>query len=373
MLIGFHLRRDRWRKPLTMVLAMATALPIVSLPSTARAQDVVTSPCNVPDDCCPPGGMACSNDPATPAPGAEPPAKTGMPINLLYGSAVERAVDLELPGPEFGWTFTRSYDSAFTSAADYSGEVSTPLGVRWVSGAMGPYLVIDQFNVIYLVVSASANRVFAGLQPPGDYNATLVKSNDGTANEIYTLTETDTGNVFVFHGFHAAVTEKNRGRLKERTTRAFQAESKAGIRYFYTAQKAVDYVQLAVPQDSSYQIDFSYYGGGDEAGRLQKIEVKQGTTVIHKAEYIYKGNSGSYSSDLGSTGDLVQVKTSRLASYGTNWIDRYTQYRYYPATGNSDGEIHQLKMVLESDAIQRIIDDNSNIDTPEEVLAEADA
>ena len=51
-------------------------------------------------------------------------------------------------------------------------------------------------------------------------------------------------------------------------------------------------------------------------------------------EYTYF-DGGVHSADLGSDGDLVQVKTRRLksggdASHPEDFIVRYTQYRYYP-------------------------------------------
>src|SRR5207244_309786 len=87
----------------------------------------------------------------------------------------------------------------------------------------------------------------------------------------------------------------------------------------------------------------------------------------------YYGNVTGPSTDLGSTGDLVQVKTSRLASDNTLSVTRYTQYRYFKSS-DSDGRQHQLKMVLEPDAVQRITSaGNTAVDTPDEILSQSDS
>jgi hypothetical protein len=84
------------------------------------------------------------------------------------------------------------------------------------------------------------------------------------------------------------------------------------------------------------------------------------------------GNVTSPSTDIGSAGDLVQVKISRLDSAGTGWITRTKQYRYYKA-GDTDGKPHQLKMVLEPEAVLRITSaGNAAVDTADEILSQAD-
>lgn len=77
-------------------------------------------------------------------------------------------------------------------------------------------------------------------------------------------------------------------------------------------------------------------------------EVKNGATVLQRVEYTYYQNVTTPSTDIGTTGDLVQVKVSRDASNdtpGTLSIVRYTQYRY------SSGS--KLKAVYDHDAIRR--------------------
>jgi hypothetical protein len=72
---------------------------------------------------------------------------------------------------------------------------------------------------------------------------------------------------------------------------------------------------------------------------------------------------------LGSTGDLVQVKVSKLKTGGSasepgDRIVRHTQYRY-----DSPG---LLKAVFEPDAVERLVEDRSDISGAADILAKAD-
>ena len=243
----------------------------------------------------------------------------------------------------------------------------------------GPYLLEETGSSdvgLYLV--ATSKRLFTysagSYTAPSDYVATLVKSGSG-ASEIFTLSESDTGNVYIFGGFNASVPAHDRGKLLERTTREYQEQGLSGIAYSYSATTGyLSQVTTADPQ--GWSIDYTYYTSGTESGRLEKIEVENGSaTVIQKVEYTYYGNVTSPSTDIGSAGDLVQVKVSKLASDGTNWTVRYTQYRYHTGTtGTRDGSTHQVKMVLESDAIERINEaGNTAVDSPDEILTKADS
>jgi hypothetical protein len=54
-----------------------------------------------------------------------------------------------------------------------------------------------------------------------------------------------------------------------------------------------------------------------------------------------------------------------LNSDDSTWDDRYTQYRYDAS--------HRLELVFPPDAVERLIDDNSNIATPGDILTKADS
>jgi hypothetical protein len=268
-------------------------------------------------------------------------------------------------------------------------------GDRWLGEAEGPYLV-DHTSDVHLVVSASNQRIFslnAGsyIAPP-DYNATLIKTSeedkkdyDGDFNtsddiDVFRLTEFDSGDVFVFAGFDGDVATHYQGRLVERTTRPYIEASRTGIRY---ARNTNGFVTQMTPATPGYTINYAYHTTGSLANRLQKVELKKGSTVLAQAEYWYKASASvtnefpaTPSNDLGSDTDLVQVKVSLKDSddTGANFsITRYTHYRYFKS-GDGDGGVHQLKAVYEPDAVQRILSaGNSAFDTPAEILASADA
>jgi hypothetical protein len=268
------------------------------------------------------------------------------------------------------------------------GEVQTALGHRWLGPPRGPYLVKNGSEVS-VIFSAYTRRTFKGaasdppsnFTSPTDYNASLLHNANGAGegDDTYTLTEHDTGLVFIFFGLNeTAVTHP--GRIKERTTRAYKAAGKTGTTYTYEMSGYVSKIVPADPQGALYELKFTYYTSG-AVGRLERIELKFGSipatrTTIAKVEYTYRLTTGN--DDLGSSGDLTQVKVSHKASFdysGSSFsIVRFTQYRYYPSGGTSDGQIHQLKAVYEADAIERIInyDANDSIDSADDLLAMAD-
>jgi RHS repeat-associated protein len=155
--------------------------------------------------------------------------------------------------------------------------------------------------------------------------------------------------VYVF-GSAGGTTAEDQGRLIERTTRQWKGASKVGFTYHYDAGKLVEIKspRNLIGDTPEYSIDFSYTG----ASLIDKVQVKQGTTVVQEADYTYHGDvdSGIYAS-LGSDKDLVQVKVSKQASDGSLSIIRCTQYRYYTDTNR----VSRVKAVYESDAIDRII------------------
>ncbi|MGD9855586.1 MAG: hypothetical protein AB7U20_11620, partial [Planctomycetaceae bacterium] len=302
-----------------------------------------------------------------------------LPIYYQRGAVIEDVVDLALPGSTFNWSHRREYDSL--SSQSGGGEAAAPNGYRWHSDSIAARLVEPGGGDIDLHLAAASKRSFdedsGDYTAPADYVATLEKSGSG-ASEVFTLSEKNSGDVYKFYGTNGSIALMNRGRLIERTTREYvgfddPADDLEGAIYSYNALGYISQITTGEPQ--SWTIVYTYYSSGTEANRLQKIEVKDGSnTVVEKAEYTYYGNVTSPSSDLGTTGDLVQVKVSKLASDGSNWSVRYTQYRYHTGTsGARDGSTHQLKMVLEADAIERITTAGNNaVDTTDELLTKDD-
>jgi hypothetical protein len=137
--------------------------------------------------------------------------------------------------------------------------------------------------------------------------------------------------------------------------------------------------------DGQY-IDYEYYTFGADTDRLETISVYAGanasTTLLQQAQYMYfdsavdaSATAINASSDVGQSGDLIQVKIKRRATNDTGSnlsLVRTTQYRYH---NGSDGSSHQLKSVFEADAIQRALDFNGgdSVNDPEDLLVKADA
>ena len=162
---------------------------------------------------------------------------------------VEKESDLYFPGQAFGWGQVRSYDSRLVSRDDGS-EVVSYIGERWQCYANGPYLYTLTGSPVEIFMDASAKRTFtlvsSVFEAPKDYNATLSISGSGV-DEVYTLIEQDSGDVYVFYSMNTAIATEKRGRLKERTSREFQAQVKTGVTFnSYNGSGVV--TQLTLPQ-----------------------------------------------------------------------------------------------------------------------------
>lgn len=333
------------------------------------------------DPCpCPPDASASPS-----SSGSGTPTTTTNPIEVMTGKVLESEVDLRLPSmvPGFSWMHKRDYDSRFDGIAspDQQGE-------KWFAGRVDMFIeqVGDDIEIFF---SASSKRVFtwdagsSSFLAPSDFNATLTETtgytdvndydNDGDDTEtftIYELVNLDTDRVHIFLGIDGNITSGAQRRLVEETTVALKNDDAVGNLYTYGTNHQITSITTA----DGTAVVYDYINGGADDGRIDSIEIRpDGTNADQKVEYTYYDEVTSPSTDIGSTGDLVQVKASRLASDGTSWTERYTQYRYYRDT-DSDGKAHQLKAVLESDAIQRVNDaGDAAVDTPEEMMTKADS
>jgi hypothetical protein len=283
------------------------------------------------------------------------PAVTNQPIYLRRGAVIEHAVDVRLPGPVPGWVGTRSYSSLATGSAS--------LGGKWLGSFSEQRLVSQGASDVALVVDATSKRVFrmnlGYYDSVGPADATLTLVHDA-ANSQFVLTNWYTGEVDLFHDFLSSYP----GRLKERTTLGWRAGTLDGASPTHNMSNQITQVTTAEGQD--YNIVFSYTGSA-----ISKIEVRTGvdtSTRVVEVQYTYF-NSMSHSADVGSDGDLVQVRVRALRSGGNpgtqaDWIDRYTQYRY-----DSNG---LLKGVFEADALERLITDRGDISSPGDILTKGD-
>jgi hypothetical protein len=281
------------------------------------------------------------------------PTATQNPIYLKYGTVAEAVTDLSLPGPAFGWSMERTYNSGGTGASS--------LGNLWLSGDADQYLVQSGAN-ISMVVSANSQRLFTGSGTPPTYTAPAdsnLKLTHDSGNAEYVLTDAIDNIRYTFHDF-TVTTVVERGKLKGRSSLQWNSQGNFGLEYYYNSTGKISQITTSDGQD--YTIAFTYSGSA-----ITKVEIKDGTTVLERVEYTYYQNVTSPSTDIGTTGDLVQVKVSRDASAdtpGTLSIVRYTQYRYSAGS--------KLKTIFDHDAIQRTIDSDSGLSTPEDILKKAD-
>ena len=174
----------------------------------------------------------------------------------------------------------------------------------------------------------------------------------------------------MFHGFSNSTNSGIRGRLMERTNRHYFTQGLTGETYLYDGRGMVNFVVTASPQ--AYSIHYSYHDTGPSVNKLHRIEVHDDSeNLIAEAEYTYQETLTDVHNDVGEFGDLVQVKTSELQNDGNTWQERITQYRYY-RTGSGDGIDHQLKMILNPDAVEHILAQN-NLSSSEDIFTKSDS
>ncbi|MCZ6837598.1 MAG: hypothetical protein O7G85_17635, partial [Planctomycetota bacterium] len=339
------------------------------------------SNCPGPEECFPDGITVCNEDftlptynpPAifssqcspngmgTPPSGTSPVGVSNGQVYLLRGSVIFCTTDLVVPGESISWDYSRSYDSQLSSSImnDYNGD-------HWMGGLNGITLRTVNNGDIQIWIDASTMRVFeenaGSYDPPTDYNATLVKSGTGS-NEIFTLTEDDTGNIYVFKGLDSAITVNQRGRLNRITNRHLGTSGGITIDSYNS-----DGNPTAATTTQDYDVTYTYNVTTD---MLTKVEVENGTTLIMKAEYGYY-QGGTHSTQVGNENDLLKVVISSLNSDGSTWTTRTTMYRYF-RNGDSDGYEDHVKGVWDSVAVNAILTaGDTAVDTVDEILTKAD-
>ena len=375
-----YVRRTFWSQLPSIAMLILSATVTINL-AVARTNE--PDPPDEPEPCY----DDCGNEIPCPPPdeGDVPTGVSSNPVHYNSGSVYEKATDLSVPGLTNSWSHTRSYNSGLASSQANTPAYTTN-GDNWMASGVEYELQEQVSGDIHLVFSAQSKRIFTessgSYTAPSDYSATLTKDtftdsddidDDSNTTEVmdrFTLEETSSGLVLVFTGFDTDIPETLRGKLLERTDRAFQEQSQPGVQYSYAKQ--VDNTYLLGQATTTQGLNIVYTWNTSD--QISKVEVKtSGGTVLQKAEYTYYEDVTANTA-LGGVNDLVQVKVSKLASDATNWIVRYTQYRYYLDGGTDAGEANQLKMVLEPDAIERITSaGDTAVDTPDEILAKADS
>jgi hypothetical protein len=307
-------------------------------------------------------------------------AVTAYPVHLYRGAVIENVHDLSLETPISTWTNKRSYDSGLSIGA-MGHEHSAPLGHRW-RGDGRKMTLQKRGDNIELVMTGSNRELFTasenGFISPANFNAALELVGKDTEEEKYVLTRNATGEIFIFYGFSKPVPVSVRGKLHERSNNYYYAQGLVGETYSYDSRGLVELIVTASPQ--AYAIRYTYNMTGIAVNRLHKIEVfdslkaDDSSKKLSEVVFTYWEEISDAHNDVGDFGDLVQVKVSKLLSDNISYQTRITQYRYHrtdinnPNTDIDDGISHQLKLVLELSAIERLLSENSELTKPEDIL-----
>jgi RHS repeat-associated protein len=286
------------------------------------------------------------------------PAATTGPIIYEWGGVYEKATDLSLSAPGVNWSMTRSYVNGLA----YRGGVTTQ-GNKWMNSASDTLLYVDDRGNTSVALDMASVRSFTA-NGSGGWNA----PQDG-----YSVLTTDSPhNQYIFSDqiknlrwtFNNTSVSPGPGRLKEQSTLQLFSQGRSGFDYTYSGTTGL-VSQITTPTGQDYSIVFTY----DSNSYLTQVQIKDPSGhVLEQVNYTYYQNVTSPSTDLGTTGDLVQVQVSKQATGdapGTMSIVRYTQYRYSGTSSN-------VKAVYEHDAIQRILT-STGLSSPTAILSKADS
>jgi RHS repeat-associated protein len=277
------------------------------------------------------------------------------PVYLRYGYTLESATDIDLPGPGTGWSMQRTYSSGISG--------TTTLGNKWFGGMADVYLSQGPELSIILMENATSMTIFSsygsGYTAPTD--SALVLTPNSTTHQL-TVTDSLSNVLYTFNDFSAVTPTAVQGKLNSQSTLQWNTQGNSGAAYSYSTKGYLSQITTSTGQD--YNIAFTW----TTSDRISQIQVTDASgTLLQQANYTYYENVTNPSTNLGTTGDLVQVQVSTKATTdpaGTLSIVRYTQYRYSGTTSN-------VKAVYENDAIQRILT-STGLSSPTAILSQAD-
>ncbi len=269
----------------------------------------------------------------------------------------ESVDDLTLSAPGMTWALTRGYTNAAATAGG-----TTTQGSNWLSNSSDRGIYGNASSLLKVVLDAASERQFVPsgggfvLNSPQDSYSTLTA--DAT-NHHYIYTDQTRNIRWVFNDLTVTGVP---GRIVEESTLQLYSQGKSGFTYTYGTNGLVS--QITTPTGQDYTINFTY----DSSSYLTQVQLKDASgNLLQQINYTYYQDVTSPSSDLGTSGDLVQVQVSKKATTDTGStlsIVRYTQYRY-------SGTSHNLKAVYQHDAIQRVLASTS-LSTPTSILSQAD-
>jgi RHS repeat-associated protein len=287
----------------------------------------------------------------------QPAVQSFSPVLYFWGAVHENATDLSLSAAGINWTLTRGYANGGASAGG-----ATTQGNNWMNNATDKFIYAYSSSLLIVVLDAVSERQFVLSGGAWERNLPL--------DSYSALTADPTNNQYIFTDptrnvrwtFNNVAGTPAVGRIKEETTLQLFSQGKSGFQYTYGAHGVCS--QITTPTGQNYTIAFTY----DSSQYLTQVQVKDTSGVLQaQVDYTYQQHVTSPSSDIGTSGDLVQVQVSKRATTdapGTLSIVRYTQYRYQGTTSN-------LKAVYEHDAIQRILT-STGLSSPTAILSQAD-
>jgi RHS repeat-associated protein len=303
------------------------------------------------------GGGPGSGGGVAPGPGQECPADslahsvippyTTVDLNFLR-------TDYSLSAPGMTMNFGRIDPNATANPGNYH------QGTRWLNEPVDTNLYQNGSGVT--LIAGGMSRIFtsSGSTYTAPNDSYLVLTHD-TTNQQYILTDQTSNMRWVFYDFTVS-NSALWGQLKERSTVQLFSQGKSGFVFSYNTNGTLS--EITSPTGQDYSISYTWSGF-----TITQIQFKDASgNLFAQINYTYYDNVTSPSSDIGISGDLVQVQVSKQGtadSPGTLSIVRYTQYRY---TGSGSN----MKAVYEHDAIQRILA-STGLSSPTAILSEADS
>ncbi len=339
-------------------------------------------------------GPSAGSGGAAASPGPNP--STDVSVDLAYGDKVESAVDISIALPGQDFQIRRYYRSEldyeandlsgekwsidafrFMSPEDGSGLVTANLGGPWhplpafdggsmaVNGTWAPEGSTSQYVEKTTVTIDSDEYAVYRIHEPGQWQMDFYRetepaelppsgSVEDTPSEFVGLPlqyRDNYGNTKTFEYFSllSTATSGNVARLNR-----------------IVLEGATEYAQI--------WFVWNLVGGGTNGNRLQEIRVFRpdggsGLAMTQRVAYTYFESGQGYSADVGSDGDLIQVKKYVRVDPGPgqsvpSWRVLVTQYRYHGGSGaagsvttnsntfNWDGGDHQLKMVIQPEQVE---------------------
>ncbi|MCA9200522.1 MAG: hypothetical protein KDA87_23445, partial [Planctomycetales bacterium] len=307
--------------------------------------------------------MAASTGPSSMR--SAPMATSRWPVYLFDGSSYETSVDISWDTPYGPFSVARSYRSNYDASS--SSNVIQSMGPNWhLSGA--DMVVYKGSSEYILFVNGHSARIFESsgggyISPDDGYMTLTVASGEVTVNNLLN------GREWVFYdpGSTGIATEL-KGKLKWSTIRGGGTSSSNRITYTwlpsYFGALAGHLAYVVLPDNTKFS--YSY----NSNNLVSSIKVQPQGTGSNKIEAYYTYSSdftfGAISGDVANTSDdaLIQVKVRTRNTADTNWIDRYTQYRYERG--------YYLKAIYSSSSIQAIEND-SLASSPENALTKPDS